>query len=131
VKRTGNLEKKKKEPKHRYGEYNHVALTDKEYNTLVGEYGEQKVLLAIKNMDEYCEMKGKSYKSYYLALRKWGMDAVNERSSSGNGNRTNNENTKQGSGTTVPADPSEYYTKEEWADLERYCEENREDLPWL
>jgi predicted phage replisome organizer len=62
--------KKEKEPKHRYGEYNHVTLTDKEYNTLVEEYGEQTVLLAIKNMDEYCEMKGKSYKSYYLALRK-------------------------------------------------------------
>jgi predicted phage replisome organizer len=121
--------KKEKEPKHKYGEYNHVTLTDKEYNTLVGEYGEQKVLLAIKNMDEYCEMKGKSYKSYYLALRRWGMNAVSERSSNGNENRTNN--TEQGTGTTVPADPSEYYTKEEWADLERYCEENREDLPWL
>ena len=122
--------KKKKEPKHKYGEYNHVTLTDKEYNTLVEEYGEQKVLLAIKNMDEYCEMKGKSYKSYYLALRKWGMNAVSERSSNGNENRTNN-NTEQRTGATVPDDPSEQYTKEQWADIEQYYEENREDLPWL
>jgi len=103
---TEKKKKKEKEPKHRYGEFNHVTLTDKEYNTLVEDYGEQKVLLAIKNMDEYCEMKGKSYKSYYLALRKWGMDAVNERSSNGNGSRTNN-NTEQGTGATVSDDPFE------------------------
>jgi predicted transcriptional regulator len=116
AKRTGNLEKKKKEPKHRYGEYNHVTLTDKEYNTLVDEYGEQKVLLAIKNMDEYCEMKGKTYKSYYLALKKWGMDAVNERSSSGNENRNNNGNTnstEQGTGASVPDNPFEGMSEEE------------------
>lgn len=126
---TEKKKKKEKDPKHKYGEYNHVTLTDKEYNTLVGEYGEQMVLLAIKNMDEWCEMKGKTYKSFYLALRKWGMEAAKERMK--NENRTNNTNTEQGTSTTVPADPSEYYTKEEWADLERYCEENREDLPWL
>lgn len=108
--------KKKKEPKHRYGEFNHVTLTEKEYNTLVGEYGEQKVLLAIKNMDEYCEMKGKSYKSYYLALRKWGMDAVNERSSNGNENRNNKQNTsstEQGTGASVPDNPFEGMSEEE------------------
>lgn len=111
---TKKKKKKEKEPKHKYGEYSHVALTDKEYNTLVGEYGEQMVLLAIKNMDEYCEMKGKSYKSYYLALKKWGMKAVCERSNNRYENRTDNgNNTEQGTGASVSDDPFEGMSEEQ------------------
>jgi hypothetical protein len=114
---TEKKKKKEKEPKHRYGEYNHVTLTDKEYNTLAEEYGEQMVLLAIKNMDEWCEMKGKTYKSFYLALRKWGMKAVSERSNNGYENRTdngnNNTNTEQGTGASVSDDPFEGMSEEQ------------------
>lgn len=123
--------KKEKEPKHKYGEYNHVTLTDKEYNSLVEKYGEDKTLLAIKNMDEWCEMKGKTYKSYYLALLKWGFRAAEERAQKDGEFKRSIKTNEQGTGATVSADPSKQYTKEQWADIERYYEENREDLPWL
>lgn len=128
---TEKKKKKEKEPKHKYGEYNHVTLTDKEYNSLVEKYGEDKTLLAIKNMDEWCEMKGKTYKSYYLALLKWGFRAAEERAQKDGEFRESIKTNKQGSGTTMSADPSEQYSKEQWEDIERYYEENREDLPWL
>lgn len=67
--------KKEKEKKHKYGEYNHVLLTDTEYDRLVSDYGEQAVLDGIKNVDEYCQEHGKSYKDYNLTLRKWGITA--------------------------------------------------------
>ena len=59
--------------KKKYGEYRHVSLTEDEYNKLVSDYGEQAVLAGIKNVDEYCEEKGKTYKNYNLTLRKWGI----------------------------------------------------------
>lgn len=64
---------KTKEPKHEYGEYRHVRLTDAEYQRLVDDYGEKAVLLGIKDVDEYCQEHGKSYKDYNLTLRKWGI----------------------------------------------------------
>ena len=68
-----------KEPKHKFGEYNHVLLTDDEYQKLVDEYGDQETDKAIKYLDEYIEMKGTKYKSHYLALRKWVFDAIKEK----------------------------------------------------
>ena len=66
----------KKEPKHIYGEYGHVRLTDTERNKLMDEYGEAKTSEAIKYLDEYIEMKGYKAKSHYLCIRKWVFDAV-------------------------------------------------------
>lgn len=59
--------------KHKYGEFKHVTLTDEQYKKLVEDYGEQAVLDGIRNVDEYCEEKGKTYKNYNLTLRKWGI----------------------------------------------------------
>ncbi len=66
-----------KEPKHTYGEYNHVRLTDTERDKLMDEFGEIETLEAIKYLDEYIEMKGYKAKSHYLCIRKWVFDAVN------------------------------------------------------
>lgn len=68
-------EEKRKEKinKHKYGEYNHVLLSDDEYNRLIRDYGEKAVKDGIKNVDEYCQQYGKSYKDYNLTLRKWGI----------------------------------------------------------
>ena len=63
----------KKEPKHNYGEYQHVKLTDNEYSRLVDDYGEPALLSGIKNVDEYCQGHGKKYSDYNLVLRKWGI----------------------------------------------------------
>lgn len=68
-----NKPKKEKEVKHKYGEYEHVLLSDKQYERLVADYGEEAVLEGIKNVDEYCQMKKKSYNDYSLTLRKWGI----------------------------------------------------------
>jgi predicted phage replisome organizer len=59
--------------KHKYGEFKHVTLTDDQYQKLVEDYGEAALLEGIKNVDEYCEEKGKTYKNYNLTLRKWGI----------------------------------------------------------
>ena len=59
--------------KHKYGEFNHVLLTDDQYRKLVEDYGEAAVLEGIRNVDEYCQEHGKTYKDYNLTLRKWGI----------------------------------------------------------
>ena len=64
---------KNSKAKHKYGEFHHVTLTDEEYKRLIEDYGEAAVLAGIKNVDEYCEEKGKTYKNYNLTLRKWGI----------------------------------------------------------
>lgn len=56
---------------HKYGEYNHVRLTDEQYSKLVEDLGEIKVKDYIKKVDEYCEQSGKSYKNYSLTIRNW------------------------------------------------------------
>ena len=67
--------KAEKPKKKKYGEYKHISLTEEEYKRLVSDYGEQAVLEGIRNVDEYCEEKGKTYKNYNLTLRKWGIKA--------------------------------------------------------
>ena len=68
-----------KPKKRRYGDFNHVLLTDDEYQKLVDEYGERMAINAIVYLDEAIEMKGYKYKSHYLAIKKWVIDAVKER----------------------------------------------------
>lgn len=71
--------------KHKYGEYNHVLLTDKQRDTLFDEYGEMETMEAIKYLDEYIEMKGYKAKNHYLCIRKWVFDALKK--NGGNKNR--------------------------------------------
>ena len=66
----------KKPVKHKYGEYNHVLLTDPEYEKLCKDFGEDIANRAITYLDEAIEMKGYKYKSHNLAIRKWVIDAV-------------------------------------------------------
>lgn len=61
---------------HRHGEYGHVLLTQKQYDKLVEDYGEEATKRAIQNVDEYCQQHGKRYKDYNLTLRKWGYDGI-------------------------------------------------------
>jgi hypothetical protein len=59
-----------------YGEYKHVRLTDKQYDKLVADYGDQETKDAIKFLDEYIQMKGYKSVDHNLAIRKWVFDAV-------------------------------------------------------
>lgn len=68
--------KRSKPEKHTYGEYNHVRLTDNEYQKLCTEYGEIETGKAIRFLDEYIEMKGYKAQSHYLCIRKWVFDAL-------------------------------------------------------
>lgn len=64
------LESKSGKPqKHKFGEYKHVLLTDNEYKKLCDDYGQSIADKYIQKVDDYCEMKGKSYKNYNLAIR--------------------------------------------------------------
>lgn len=67
-----------KKVKHKYGEYNHILLTDEELEKLNNEFGEEKTQKAITFLDEYIEMKGYKAKSHYLCMRKWVFNAVEE-----------------------------------------------------
>ena len=60
-----------KEPRHKYGEFKNVLLSDKDLEKLRAEYGEELVEKYIKKMDEWIELNGRRYKNYYLALRQW------------------------------------------------------------
>ena len=66
--------------KHKYGEYKHVLLTDKEFNGLIETYGEEETKQLITYLDEYIEMKGYKAKSHYLCIKKWVIKAVKEHS---------------------------------------------------
>ena len=61
-----------KPPKHKYGDYKHVLLTDEQYNKLVSDYGESTITEYIKKVDDWIQLKGKTpYKDFNLAIRNW------------------------------------------------------------
>lgn len=59
--------------KHKYGEYQHVLLTDKEHTHLLNLYGDS-LDEHIKILDEYIETSGKKYKNHSLVIQKWVHD---------------------------------------------------------
>jgi hypothetical protein len=67
------LKKLKNEKKKSYGEYQHVKLTDKEFESLVSEIGLDNLNYMIKKVDEYVESnrKNKPYTNYNLVIRNW------------------------------------------------------------
>lgn len=72
-----SIDKSGKPQKHKFGEFNHVLLTDAEYTKLCDEYGKEVADKYIQKVDDYCEMKGKSYKNYNLAIRNTFMSRDN------------------------------------------------------
>lgn len=74
-----STQKPKKEPKHKYGDYKHVQLTDSERERLINDYGEDAVHDGIKYLDEYIQMTGKKYKDHNLVLRKWGIEGAKKK----------------------------------------------------
>ena len=63
--------------KRAFGEYRHVRLTEDQYQKLIDDYPNYQELITF--LDEYIEMKGYKAKNHYLAIKKWVVDAVNER----------------------------------------------------
>lgn len=71
--------KPKKPVKHKHGEFQKVRLTDEELQKLTDEYGDYLTQEAITFLDEYIEEKGYKSQSHYLAIRRWVIEAVQDR----------------------------------------------------
>ena len=102
-----------KESKHKYGEYQHVLLTDKEHTHLVELYGSS-LDEHIKILDEYIETSGKNYKNHSLVLQKWVHD----------------EWTKRNKNNPVKLD-SKFYAQESnqsYADVQKEVERVRKEI---
>lgn len=67
-----------KDTKHKHGEFQKVLLSDKEYEKLVTDYGQEQTEKAITFLDAYIAEKGYKSKSHNLALRRWVFNAVKE-----------------------------------------------------
>lgn len=61
---------KDKDKKHKYGKYQHVFLTDEQYEKLKKDFPTKYEKL-INDLDEGIELYGYSYKNHNLAIRKW------------------------------------------------------------
>lgn len=72
---------KKKVPKHKYGEYGNVLLTDEELRKLQERYHDWHE--RITEMDEAIERKGYKYKSHYLAILEWARKDIKQKQSNG------------------------------------------------
>lgn len=99
--------------KHKYGEYQHVLLTEKEHTHLVELYGSS-LDEHIKILDEYIETSGKSYKNHSLVLQKWVHD----------------EWTKRNKNKPVKLD-SKFYAQESnqsYADVQKEMERVRKEI---
>lgn len=75
---TNNKNTKDKVSKHKYGEFQHVLLTDKEHTHLLELYGDS-LDEHIKILDEYIETSGKKYKNHSLVIQKWVHDEWTKR----------------------------------------------------
>lgn len=71
--------KSKKPVKNKHGEFQNVLLTDAELQKLTDEYGGILTLEAITYLDEYIEEKAYKSKSHYLAIKRWVIEAVQEK----------------------------------------------------
>lgn len=61
--------KKSPPPRHKYGEYQNVLLTDDQLAKLKEEFPDWQQ--RIENVSSYCESTGKTYKNYYATIKSW------------------------------------------------------------
>jgi predicted phage replisome organizer len=78
---SGKKPSNAKPAKQKYGEFKNVLLTEAEFNKLKDDFGMDLLLSAISFFDAYIEEKGYKSKSHNLAIRRWVIDAVKERTS--------------------------------------------------
>ena len=63
------IEKEKKEPRHRYGEYENVLLSDRELDKLKQEFPDWED--RIERLSEYMASTGTTYKNHLATIRNW------------------------------------------------------------
>ena len=73
---------KEKEPRHKYGEYQNILLTDEQLEKLKQEFPDdwQK---RIDNCSAYCKSTGKTYKDYLATIRNWARKEHNQNNQKG------------------------------------------------
>ncbi len=76
---SSSSSKSQKPVKHKHGEFQKVLLSDEELQKLTDEYGDILTLEAITFLDEYIEEKTYKSKSHYLAIKRWVIEAVQEK----------------------------------------------------
>ena len=64
------INKKEKEPRHKYGQYQNVLLSDSEMMKLQAEFPDD-WQGRIENVSEYCASHGRTYKNYLATIRNW------------------------------------------------------------
>lgn len=68
---------KEKESKNTYADF--VTMTESEYNKLIEQHGEELTKAFITKLNAHKGANGKTYKSDYLAILNWVVDAVKEK----------------------------------------------------
>lgn len=83
-------------PKHKYGEYGWVRLTESEYQRLIDDFGDDTVTHYIKYVDESAEQTGNKnkWKNWNLTVRKairdkWGVNSKSQSASVKTNNSSN------------------------------------------
>lgn len=71
-------QKAPKEPRHKYGQYKNVLLTDEQVEKLKKELPIVYEDL-IERLSEYMECSGKPYKNHYAVIKAWARKDINER----------------------------------------------------
>ncbi len=64
-------ERKDKKEKNTYGVFKNVRLSEKEFEQLTEQFGEEERDSWIRKVDEYCERTGKTYRNYALTITSW------------------------------------------------------------
>ena len=105
-----------------YGRYNHVLLSDNEFNELNNLYGSEMTSKAIKHLDEYIESKNYQDNNHFLCIKRWVIYAVKEREKKENKMKGTQQKPYQ-------AGMKRNYTEQQFADMERrLLENNRKEI---
>lgn len=67
-------------PKHKFGKYQNVLLSEDELKKLQQKFGPEDASKHIDTLSEGLELKGYKYKSHYLAILKWAENQQQKRS---------------------------------------------------
>ena len=76
--KKSKVKKSKEDIIHKHGEYSHVLLTEKQFESLKTDFPNDYENM-IKNLDEYLETKNVSYKNHSLVMRKWKSKDLKEK----------------------------------------------------
>lgn len=99
--------------KSKFGEHGNVLLTAEEHQKLIEKHGEPVTTACIEKLDIYKGARGKKYKSDYLAILNWVVDAVKQNGNGHAGNQNSRSNYSSNTGSSkgsiaIASKPSEF-----------------------